>query len=118
MIAALAITQGAAEGALGILGFVADVVVGVLHFVLFRGPAHTGSDRWQRNLAGLERAVEQMPPDERARIYADLQTALVVLSDAELITPAELARARDVRIGLLGITMAPREDLTPKGRTV
>ena len=37
VVAVLAITQGAADGALGIVGFVADVVVGALHFVLFRG---------------------------------------------------------------------------------
>ncbi len=115
VVALLAVANGSADGAIGVVGFVVDAVVDTLHFVLFRGPAHTGSDRWRRNLTTLERAVDQMPTDERARIYADIQAALVVLSERDLITTAELARARDVRIGLLGITMAPREDLTPRG---
>ncbi|WP_194397668.1 hypothetical protein [Microbacterium atlanticum] len=115
LVAALAIAQGAADGPLGIVGLVADVVVGALHLVLFRGPAHTGTDRWRRNITTLEKAVEQMPPDERARIYADLQGALAVLAQRDLIGERDLVRARDARIGLLGITMAPREDLTPRG---
>ncbi|MEI3849552.1 MULTISPECIES: hypothetical protein [unclassified Microbacterium] len=114
-VAALAIAQGAADAPIGIVGLAADVAVGVLHLVLFRGPAHTGTDRWRRSLTALEKAVEGMPPDERARIYADVQGALAVLAERGLITEPELVRARDVRIGLLGITMAPREDLTPRG---
>ena len=37
----------------------------------------------------------------------DLQAALLELAGRELISSAEFERARDVRIGLLGITMAP-----------
>ncbi|GAA2987851.1 hypothetical protein JOD63_002081 [Microbacterium terrae] len=114
VLAASAIAQGVADGAWGIAGFVADVVVGVLHFVLFRGAAHTGTDRWKRNIAQLERAVDGMPPAERARIYADVQGALVVLSERGLVSASDVARAQEVRLGLLGITMAPREDLTPR----
>lgn len=114
VVTVLAIGDGVAAGAFGIVGFLADVVVGLLHFVLFRSPAHTGSDRWRRNLQRLEDAVESMPPAERARVYADLQGAMEILAERGLISEAEWARARDVRIGLLGISMAPREDLTPR----
>ncbi|MEW1834605.1 hypothetical protein [Microbacterium sp. NPDC079995] len=114
-VAGLAIADGAAAAPLGIAGLIADVVVGILHFVLFRGPAHTGSDRWRRNLLRLEQAVEGMSPQERARVYADVQGALEVLAERGLISTAEWERAREVRIGLLGISMAPREDITPGG---
>ncbi|PSL37653.1 hypothetical protein CLV49_1260 [Labedella gwakjiensis] len=113
-VAVLAISEEAAAGAFGVLGLVADVVVGLLHFLLFRGPAHRGSDRWRRNLKRLEEAVESMPPAERARVSADLQGALEVLAERGLIDGAEWDRARGVRIGLLGISMAPREDMTPR----
>ncbi|WP_019182375.1 hypothetical protein [Microbacterium yannicii] len=116
MIAGLAIAQGSAAFPIGILGIILDVVVGVLHFVFSRGPAQDGSDRWRRNFARLEKALEELPPDERARVYSDIQHALVVLGDRGLIGDDALNRAGDVRIGLLGMTMAPRADLTPGPR--
>jgi len=118
VIALLAISQGAAASAIGILGIIADVVVGALHFVFSRGPAETGTTRWRRNFARLEKALDDLPPDERARVYSDVQHALVVLNDRGLIGDDELNRAGDVRIGLLGMTMAPRADLTPGDRAV
>lgn len=117
VIALLAISQGATAYAIGILGIFADVVVGALHFVFGRGPAETGTTRWQRNFARLEKALDDLPPDERARVYSDVQHALVVLNDRGLIGDDELNRAGDVRIGLLGMTMAPRADLTPGDRS-
>jgi hypothetical protein len=117
VIALLAISQGATPYAIGILGIVADVVVGTLHFVFSRGPAETGTTRWRRNFARLEKALDDLPPDERARVYSDVQHALVVLNDRGLIGDDELNRAGDVRIGLLGMTMAPRADLTPGDRS-
>jgi hypothetical protein len=116
VIALLAISQGATASAIGILGIIADVVVGALHFVS-RGPAETGTTRWRRNFARLEKALDDLPPDERARVYSDVQHALVVLNDRGLIGDDELNRAGDVRIGLLGMTMAPRADLTPGDRS-
>ncbi|WP_164861724.1 hypothetical protein [Microbacterium sp. CPCC 204701] len=47
---------------------------------------------------------------------SDLRHELVVLSDRGLIGGDELNRAGEVRIGLLGMTMAPRDDLTPEDR--
>ncbi len=114
-VGGLAVAQGAATGAFGIAGLVVDVIVGLLHFVLFRGPAHSGTDRWRRNLRRLQRAVESIPPSERARVSADLQGALEVLAERGLISSAEWSRAREARIGLLGISMAPRQDVTPGG---
>ena len=114
VVAIAAFAQGAAEGVWGVVGLLADVIVGILHFVLFRGPAHTGSDRWKRSFASLEAALERMPPDERMRIYSDIQTALADLRDRGLISSEDYARARELRIGILGMTMAPREDLTPR----
>ncbi|WP_065569762.1 hypothetical protein [Microbacterium oleivorans] len=114
-VGTLAIAEGAATGAFGLAGLIADVIVGLLHFALFRGPAHSGTDRWRRNLERLQRAVDGMPPSERARVYADLQAALEVLAERGLISDAEWVRAREARIGLLGISMAPRDDLTPDG---
>ena len=43
----------------------------------------------------------------------DLQAALLELAGRELISSAEFERARDVRIGLLGITMAPGKTSRP-----
>jgi multidrug transporter EmrE-like cation transporter len=114
LIAVGAIAQGAADGVWGVVGLLADVIVGILHFLMFRGPAHTGSDRWQRSFSRLEAALDGMPPDERMRIYSDIQTALADLSDRGLISLEDFARARELRIGILGMTMAPREDLTPR----
>lgn len=113
LIAGLAIAQGSADHPVGILGIILDVVVGALHLVFSRGPAHDGSDRWRRNFARLEKALNEVPADERARVHSDLQHALVVLNDRGLIGDDELNRAGDVRIGLLGMTMAPRADLLP-----
>lgn len=117
VISALAISQGAAAAPIGIVGIIVDVVVGALHFVFSRGPAETGTTRWRRNFARLEKALDELPPDERARVYSDIQHALVVLSDRRLIGDDDLNRAGEVRIGLLGMTMAPRDDLTPGGST-
>ncbi|MCP2635098.1 hypothetical protein K0817_000765 [Microbacterium sp. HD4P20] len=110
VIAVLAIAQGSAAFAVGIVGMVADVVVGALHFVFSRGPAETGTTRWRKNFARLERALGELDPDERARIHSDIQHALVVLGDRGLIGAEQFTRAGDVRIGLLGMTMAPRQD--------
>ncbi|MFL0565558.1 hypothetical protein ACH0CG_07350 [Microbacterium sp. 179-I 1D1 NHS] len=107
-VGTLAIAGGAASGAFGLAGFIADVIVGILHFALSRGPAHSGTDRWRRDLERLQKAVAVMTPGERAQVSTDLQAALTILAERGLISDAEWVRARDARIGLLGASMAPR----------
>lgn len=109
-----ALAQGAATGAIGLVGFVLDAVVGALHFVVHRGAADTGTERWRRNLQRLEAASDALPPAERARVYSDLQQAFDVLETRGIVPGDVLTRARDVRIGLLGMTLAPRDDLDPR----
>ncbi len=114
LLALLAISQNAAAQPIGIVGFVADVIVGVLYFALNRGPAHTGTDRWRQNFARLEQALEGLQPDERTRMHSDVHEALVVLHDRDLITDDELQRASELPLGMLGIKMARRSDLEPR----
>jgi hypothetical protein len=113
VIAVAAVLQDAAVGGIGVTGFIADAVVGALHFVFYRQPADSGTARWERNLKRLQEALDTMPPDERARVYSDVQHALEVLGTRGLIPEETAIRAMDVPVGLLGITMAPREDLKP-----
>ncbi|MCK6067510.1 MULTISPECIES: hypothetical protein [Microbacterium] len=112
-VAGLALAQGEADFGFAALGLLADAVVGALHSAVYRGPADAGSDRWRRNLARLDAAVSGLAEADRGRIQADIADALDVLDERELVPAAELERARGVRIGLLGISMAPREDLVP-----
>jgi hypothetical protein len=113
VIAIAAVMQDSAIGGIGVIGFIADAVVGALHFWFYRGPADSGTARWQRNFARLDRARDTMAPDDRARAYADIQRALEVLGERGLIPDDTLIRAMDVPIGMLGMTMAPRDDLKP-----
>ena len=113
VVAMAAVLQDAAVGGIGVIGFIADVVVGALHFVFYRRPADSGTARWERNLERLQKALDAMPPDERARVYSDIQHALEVLGTRGLVPEETLIHAMDVPIGLLGMTMAPREDLKP-----
>ncbi|MGV9194895.1 hypothetical protein ACQ143_11185 [Microbacterium sp. MC2] len=113
LLAVAALTQQAADGAWGLAGIGADILVGALHFVVYRGPAEAGTERWRRNFARLEAALDALPADERARIYADLQQAFDVMAQRRIVPDDALVRARDVRPGLLGMTMAPRDDLRP-----
>jgi len=53
-------------------------------------------------------------PAERARLEADMRTALDTLEARALVGADELARARSQPLGFLGMAMAPREDLAPK----
>ncbi|MGZ0711548.1 hypothetical protein ACWPKO_24780 (plasmid) [Coraliomargarita sp. W4R53] len=110
-IALVALSRGAADGGLGLIGLLADLVVGVLYFVAHRGPARHDTHRWRRNFARLESVLDTIPADERARVYSDMQHAFVVLGQRGLVEEDQLARARGLRIGTLGMTMAPREDL-------
>ncbi len=113
LIVVAALSQQAADGAWGLAGIGADVVVGALHFVVYRGPAEAGTQRWRRNFARLEAALDALPADERARIYADLQQAFDVMAERRIVPADALVRAREIRPGLLGMTMAPRDDLRP-----
>jgi hypothetical protein len=113
VVATAAVLQGAAVGGIGVIGFIADVIIGALHFVFYRRPADTGTERWERNFRRLQEALDAMAPPERARVYSDLQRALDVLGTRGLVPDETLVRAMDVPVGLLGITMAPREDLKP-----
>jgi hypothetical protein len=111
LIAVPAIATANADGAIGIVGLLVDVTVGVAHFVFYRGPAESGSARWKRNLAQLDRRLAELPPADRARMEADVRDALEVLAARSLVDEAHLERAGGARLGMLGITMAPREDL-------
>jgi hypothetical protein len=113
VVATAAVLQDAAIGGIGVVGFIADAIVGALHFVFYRSPADSGTARWERNFRRLQEALDAMVPDERARVYSDLQHALEVLGVRGLVPDGTLIRARDVPVGLLGITMAPRKDLKP-----
>jgi hypothetical protein len=113
VVATAAVLQDAAIGGIGVVGFIADATVGALHFVFYRSPADSGTARWERNFRRLQEALDAMAPDERARVYSDLQHALEVLGVRGLVPDETLIRARDVPVGLLGITMAPRKDLKP-----
>ncbi|GAA1983776.1 hypothetical protein [Microbacterium pumilum] len=113
VVAIIAVVQDAALGGIGVLGFIADVVVGALHFAFYRRPADSGSARWERNFARLQKALDAMAPDERARVHSDVQHALEVLGTRGLVSDETLIRAMEVPIGLLGMTLAPREDLKP-----
>jgi hypothetical protein len=103
--------QGAAVGGIGVVGFLADVIVGALSLWLYRSPADSGTVRWERNLRRLQDALEGMPPDERARVYSDIQHALDLLGTRGILPDETLLRAMDAPLGMLGITMAPRDDL-------
>ncbi|WP_157681089.1 hypothetical protein [Microbacterium sp. LKL04] len=76
-VGTLAIAGGATSGAFGLAGFIADVIVGILHFALFRGPADSGTDRRRRDLERSQKAVAGMTPGERAQVSTDLQAASV-----------------------------------------
>jgi hypothetical protein len=76
------VLQDTGVSGIGVVGFLADVLVYSLHFVFYRGPADPGTTRWERNLKRLQDARDAMPPDERARVYADLHHALEVLANA------------------------------------
>ena len=62
VVAMTAVLQDAAVGGIGVIGFVADAVVGALHFVFYRRPADSGTVRWERNFARLRKALDAMPP--------------------------------------------------------
>jgi hypothetical protein len=48
VLAIMAIAQDNAIGAIGVIGFIADAVVGALHYWFYRGPADSGTARWTR----------------------------------------------------------------------
>lgn len=113
VVAVTAVLQDAAVGGIGVVGFVADVVVGALHFWLYRTPADSGTARWERNIRRLQDALAATPPDERARVSSDLQHALEVLGTRGVLPDDTLILAMDAPLGMLGMTMAPRDDLKP-----
>ncbi|WP_344782328.1 hypothetical protein [Microbacterium kribbense] len=115
LIAVIAIAQQSAGGVLGILGLVLDLAVGILHFVVYRGPATDQTRRWHRNLARLESARDAVPEPERARILADIRGAVDALVGRDLVSDEDGLRALAAPVGMLGMTMAPRADLTPGG---
>lgn len=116
VLAIMAIAQDNAVGAIGVMGFIADAVVGALHYWFYRGPADSGTARWTRNITRLQLALDATPPDEQARINSDIQQALAVLGERGILPDETLAPARAVAIGRLGMTMAPRDDLKPAKR--
>ncbi|MRG59989.1 hypothetical protein GE115_08925 [Agromyces sp. CFH 90414] len=116
LVATLAISLGSADAPLGVVAFIVDVGVGIAYFVLNRGPADSGSDRGRRNLARLERALGELPPTDRARMEADAREAIDVLELRDLVGADDAARAREQRLGLLAMEMAPRTDLATQRR--
>jgi hypothetical protein len=113
VVAVTAVLQDAAIGGIGVIGFLADVAVGALSFWLYRTPADSGTARWERNIRRLQGALDAMPPGERARAYSDIQHALEVLGTRGILPDETLVRAMEAPLGMLGMTMAPREDLKP-----
>ncbi|MDE0547482.1 hypothetical protein [Microbacterium sp. C7(2022)] len=109
MILVAAGWDGSEGGLIGTAGLLADLVVGGLHFTVYRGVAQTNSQRWARQLDRLKAALDATPLDVRARIYSDVQAALALLAEREFISRAEWEQAREAPIGLLGLEMAPRE---------
>lgn len=94
---------------IGAIGLLADLVVGGLHFIVYRGAAQTNSQRWARQLDRLKAALDATPLDVRSRIYSDVQAALALLREREFISRTEWEQAREAPIGLLGLEMAPRD---------
>jgi len=113
-IAAGAVIAADAEGPWGVLGFALDLGVGIAYFALHRGPADNASGRWKRNLDRLHAALDAIDPAERARLEADVRTALDTLEERGLVGAEELERARSQPLGFLGMAMAPRKDMAPK----
>ncbi|REJ06912.1 hypothetical protein DY023_04900 [Microbacterium bovistercoris] len=111
VLAVAAIVQGEAEGAIGIAGIALDAAVGWIPFFVYRPPAHAGTARWQRHLARLEQARDNMPEEERTRVVEDLQMAFRELEKRGLVPEQDLLRARQQQVGMLGIVMALREGL-------
>ena len=116
VLAIMWVVQGAANGGIGVIGFIADAIVGALHYWFYRGPDDSGTARWTRNIKRLQLALDTTPPDERARMHSDIQQSLEVLGERGILSDETLVRAVDVPIGRLGMTMAPRDDLKPAKR--
>lgn len=93
--------------------FAVDIVIGVIYLVTNRTRELEGEARWQRNVLVLKRALEKISDDQKSAVKDDLQAAIEELFTASVITEAEFERARGVSLGLLGIAMAPREDMLP-----
>ena len=95
-----------------ILAIAGDAAIGIVPLVAFRRPGNENEARWLRNLTRLKTALEAVPEDQRARIADDIRTAIAELERAGLVSAEDAAHAQGRSLGLLGIGMAPRPDMT------
>ncbi|WP_265522856.1 hypothetical protein [Oerskovia flava] len=111
-IAFLAISQGEADGAIGVVGLVGDLAVGIAALRFYRAPGGAAATTGRVNLRRLHRAVEALDPHERLEILADLRRAIAVLEQRTLITADTARTARELPLAALARTLAPRETFT------
>lgn len=112
LIGTAAFAAGKADAPLALLLIAVDVAAGVIHLVMFRLPEDVNVARWTRNMTRLKTALEGVPASERERVSADLRAAFDELAKRAVVSPDEIERARDRPLGMLGMGMAPRPDLT------
>ncbi|KZE91617.1 hypothetical protein [Microbacterium sp. TNHR37B] len=112
LIGTAAFAAGKADVPLALLLIAGDVATGVVHLVMFRRPGDVNAARWTRNMARLKTAMEAVPAAERERVSADLRAAFDELEKRAVVSPDQIERARDRPLGMLGMGMAPRPDLT------
>lgn len=109
VISIIAISAGTAVGALGVVGFIADALIGVVMILRHRGVASTPATQEEAKVRRLEERLAELDDDERARIAADLRAALTDLEEHGILPAALVERAIDLPLGQLGRTMAPRD---------
>jgi len=108
VVSILAGIQGQAEGAWGAALIAADLIVGVLYFVVFRRKPTDGSARWKATVDRLAAAVAALDEGTRTRILADIGDAIDELETAGRIPESVAADARQTPPGMLGARFAPR----------
>lgn len=109
IVSILAAIQDQAEGAGGIVLIAADLIVGVLYFVVFRRKPTDGSARWKATVDRLAAAIAALDEGARARIMADVGDAIDELETAGRIPESVAAEARQTPPGMLGARFAPRD---------
>jgi hypothetical protein len=115
LVAGLMLTgQDRIDHPLLLVVFALDIVIGLIYLVANRGRESEGEARWQRNAIVLKAALDKTPYEQKQAVEKDLQNAFDELFTAGLIDEAEHTRAQGVSLGLLGVAMAPREDMTPQ----
>ncbi|KAA9089041.1 hypothetical protein [Microbacterium radiodurans] len=106
--AVVALALGHVDGAWGIVPIVIDLVVGVLHFTMYRRQPFDASTRWKQAVDRVAIAVAALDEETRARSIDDLRAAIGELESAGIVDEATAASARTTPPGLLGARFAPR----------